>query len=145
MNLEIEAAEREYDLNRAAELKYGTLLSLQKQLEEAGNKLVEFQQSGKSMLREEVSDVDIVEIVSKWTGIPVSNLQQSEREKLLLQEDVLHKRVIGQDIAVKSVANAIRRSRYDFENPKNWYKIPALQSSIDHCLISTAAHFPSVK
>lgn len=67
-------------MNRAAELKYGTLLSLQKQLEEAENKLMEFQQSGKSMLREEVTDVDIAEIVSKWTGIPVSNLQQSEKE-----------------------------------------------------------------
>ncbi|TVU03106.1 hypothetical protein EJB05_51359, partial [Eragrostis curvula] len=117
VNLEIEAAEREYDLNRAAELKYGTLLSLQKQLEEAENKLVEFQQSGKSMLREEVTDIDIAEIVSKWTGIPVTNLQQSEREKLLLLEDVLHKRVIGQDIAVKSVANAIRRSRAGLSDP----------------------------
>ncbi|RLN08813.1 uncharacterized protein C2845_PM11G00890 [Panicum miliaceum] len=117
VNLEIEAAEREYDLSRAAELKYGTLLSLQKQLEEAENKLVEFQESGKSMLREEVTDVDIAEIVSKWTGIPVSNLQQSEREKLLLLEDVLHKRVIGQDIAVKSVANAIRRSRAGLSDP----------------------------
>ncbi|XP_062218406.1 chaperone protein ClpB3, mitochondrial [Phragmites australis] len=117
VNLEIEAAEREYDLNRAAELKYGTLLSLQKQLEEAENKLAEFQQSGKSMLREEVTDIDIAEIVSKWTGIPVSNLQQSEREKLLLLEDVLHKRVIGQDIAVKSVANAIRRSRAGLSDP----------------------------
>jgi ATP-dependent Clp protease ATP-binding subunit ClpB len=104
-------------LSRAAELKYGTLLSLQKQLEEAENKLVEFQQSGKSMLREEVTDIDIAEIVSKWTGIPVSNLQQSEREKLLLLEDVLHKRVIGQDIAVKSVANAIRRSRAGLSDP----------------------------
>jgi ATP-dependent Clp protease ATP-binding subunit ClpB len=104
-------------LNRAAELKYGTLLSLQKQLEEAENTLVEFQQSGKSMLREEVTDIDIAEIVSKWTGIPVSNLQQSEREKLLLLEDVLHKRVIGQDIAVKSVANAIRRSRAGLSDP----------------------------
>ncbi|KAF8783865.1 hypothetical protein HU200_000310 [Digitaria exilis] len=81
-------------------------------------KLVEFQQSGKSsMLREEVTDVDIAEIVSKWTGIPVSNLQQSEREKLLPLEDVLHKRVIGQDIAVKSVANAIRRSRAGLSDP----------------------------
>jgi ATP-dependent Clp protease ATP-binding subunit ClpB len=104
-------------LNRAAELKYGTLLSLQKQLEEAENTLVEFQQSGKSMLREEVTDIDIAEIVSKWTGIPVSNLQQSEREKLLLLEDVLHKRVIGQDIAVKSVVNAIRRSRAGLSDP----------------------------
>ncbi|KAF7089027.1 hypothetical protein CFC21_092082 [Triticum aestivum] len=117
VNLEIEAAEREYNLNRAAELKYSTLLTLQKQLDEAEENLTEFQQSGKSMLREEVTDVDIAEIVSKWTGIPVSNLQQSDREKLLLLEDVLHKRVIGQDIAVKSVANAIRRSRAGLSDP----------------------------
>lgn len=69
------------------------------------------------MLREEVTDLDIAEIVSKWTGIPVSNLQQSEREKLLLLEDVLHKRVIGQDLAVISVANAIRRSRAGLSDP----------------------------
>jgi ATP-dependent Clp protease ATP-binding subunit ClpB len=69
------------------------------------------------MLREEVTDLDIAEIVSKWTGIPVSNLQQSEREKLLLLEDVLHKRVIGQDLAVKSIANAIRRSRAGLSDP----------------------------
>ncbi|KAJ4758115.1 hypothetical protein LUZ62_068490 [Rhynchospora pubera] len=117
VNLEIEAAEREYDLNRAAELKYSTLLSLQRQLEEAEKKLEEFQNSGKSMLREEVTDLDIAEIVSKWTGIPVSNLQQSEREKLLLLEDVLHKRVIGQDLAVRSIANAIRRSRAGLADP----------------------------
>ncbi|XP_072995129.1 chaperone protein ClpB3, mitochondrial-like [Typha latifolia] len=117
VNLEMEAAEREYDLNRAAELKYGTLISLQRQLEEAEKKLAEFQQSGKSMLREEVTDLDIAEIVSKWTGIPVSNLQQSEREKLVFLEDFLHKRVIGQDIAVKSVADAIRRSRAGLSDP----------------------------
>uniref|UniRef100_A0ACD5YNF8 Uncharacterized protein n=1 Tax=Avena sativa TaxID=4498 RepID=A0ACD5YNF8_AVESA len=117
VNLEIEAAEREYDLSRAAELKYGTLLTLQKNLDEAEKNLTEFQQSGKSMLREEVTDTDIAEIVSKWTGIPVSNLQQSEKEKLLLLEDVLHKRVIGQDIAVQSVANAIRRSRAGLADP----------------------------
>ncbi|MQL75935.1 hypothetical protein Taro_008323 [Colocasia esculenta] len=117
VNLEMEAAEREYNLNRAAELKYGTLMSLQKQLEEAERELDEFRQSGKSMLREEVTDVDIAEIVSKWTGIPVSNLQQSERDKLVSLEEVLHKRVIGQDIAVKSVADAIRRSRAGLSDP----------------------------
>ncbi|KAI3929779.1 hypothetical protein MKX01_025947 [Papaver californicum] len=117
VNLEMEAAEREYDLNRAAELKYGTLISLQQQLQDSEKKLAEFQDSGNSMLREEVSDLDIVEIVSKWTGIPLSNLQQSERDKLVLLEQVLHKRVIGQDIAVKSVADAIRRSRAGLSDP----------------------------
>ncbi|RZC53931.1 hypothetical protein C5167_012789 [Papaver somniferum] len=117
VNLEMEAAEREYDLNRAAELKYGTLISLQRQLQDAEKKLAEFQNSGNSMLREEVSDLDIAEIVSKWTGIPLSNLQQSERDKLVLLEQVLHKRVIGQDIAVKSVADAIRRSRAGLSDP----------------------------
>ncbi|KAF6147268.1 hypothetical protein GIB67_013089 [Kingdonia uniflora] len=117
VNLEMEAAERVYDLNRAAELKYGTLISLQRQLEEAEKKLAEFQKSGKSLLREEVTDFDIAEIISKWTGIPLSNLQQSERDKLVLLEQVLHKRVIGQDIAVKSVADAIRRSRAGLSDP----------------------------
>lgn len=113
----MEAAEREYNLNRAAELKYGTLISLQRQLEEAERKLAEFQQSGNSMLREEVTDFDIAEVVSKWTGIPVSNLQQSEREKLVSLEDVLHKRVVGQDMAVTSVSDAIRRSRAGLSDP----------------------------
>ncbi|KAJ0091474.1 hypothetical protein Patl1_12570 [Pistacia atlantica] len=117
VNLEMEAAEREYDLNRAAELKYGTLMSLQRQLEEADKNLAEFQQSGQSLLREEVTDLDIAEIVSKWTGIPLSNLQQSERDKLVMLEDVLHKRVVGQDMAVKSVADAIRRSRAGLSDP----------------------------
>jgi ATP-dependent Clp protease ATP-binding subunit ClpB len=113
----MEAAERDYDLNRAAELKYGTLMFLQRQLEEAEKNLADFQNSGQSFLREEVSDLDITEIVSKWTGIPLSNLQQTEREKLVSLEKVLHKRVIGQDIAVKSVADAIRRSRAGLSDP----------------------------
>lgn len=117
VNLEMQAAEREYDLNRAAELKYGTLISLQRQLEEAEKKLAEYREIGKSMLREEVTEIDIAEIVSKWTGIPVSNLQQSEREKLVFLEEELHKRVVGQDIAVKSVADAIRRSRAGLSDP----------------------------
>ncbi|EOA26518.1 hypothetical protein CARUB_v10022572mg [Capsella rubella] len=117
VNLEIESSEREYDLNRAAELKYGTLMSLQRQLEEAEKNLTSFRQSGQSLLREEVTDFDIAEIVSKWTGIPLSNLQQSEREKLVMLEQVLHNRVIGQDIAVKSVADAVRRSRAGLSDP----------------------------
>ncbi|KAJ8751694.1 hypothetical protein K2173_025860 [Erythroxylum novogranatense] len=117
VNLEMEAAEREYDLNRAAELRYGTLMSLQRQLDEAEENLAEFRKSGNSLLREEVTDFDIAEIVSKWTGIPMSNLQQSEREKLVSLEEVLHRRVVGQDIAVKSVADAIRRSRAGLSDP----------------------------
>ncbi|XP_061365242.1 chaperone protein ClpB4, mitochondrial isoform X1 [Gastrolobium bilobum] len=117
VNLEMEAAERDYNLNRAAELKYGTLMSLQRQLEEAEKNLADFRKSGLSLLREEVTDLDITEIVSKWTGIPLSNLQQTEREKLVLLEQVLHKRVVGQDIAVKSVADAIRRSRAGLSDP----------------------------
>lgn len=113
----MEAAEREYDLSRAAELKYGTLMSLQRQLDEAEKNLADFREFGKSMLREEVTDFDIAEIVSKWTGIPLANLQQSERDKLVLLEEVLHKRVVGQDIAVKSVADAIRRSRAGLSDP----------------------------
>lgn len=117
VNLEMEAAEREYNLNRAAELKYGTLMTLQRQLEEAEKSLSDYRVSGKSLLREEVTDVDIAEIVSKWTGIPLSNLQQTEREKLVSLEDVLHRRVVGQDVAVQSVADAIRRSRAGLSDP----------------------------
>ncbi|XP_009365844.2 LOW QUALITY PROTEIN: chaperone protein ClpB3, chloroplastic [Pyrus x bretschneideri] len=117
VNLEIQQAEREYDLNRAAELKYGSLNSLQRQLGGAEKELDEYMRSGKSMLREEVTGSDIAEIVSKWTGIPVSKLQQSEREKLLHLEDELHKRVVGQDPAVRSVAEAIQRSRAGLSDP----------------------------
>ncbi|XP_057768646.1 chaperone protein ClpB3, chloroplastic [Salvia miltiorrhiza] len=117
VNLEIQQAEREYDLNRAAELKYGSLNSLQRQLETAEKELDEYIKSGKSMLREEVTGSDIAEIVSKWTGIPVSKLQQSEREKLLHLEEELHRRVIGQDPAVTAVAEAIQRSRAGLSDP----------------------------
>ncbi|KAG2711030.1 hypothetical protein I3760_04G058300 [Carya illinoinensis] len=117
VNLEIQQAEREYDLNRAAELKYGSLNSLQRQLESAEKELVEYINTGKSMLREEVTENDIAEIVSKWTGIPVSKLQQSDREKLLHLEEELHKRVVGQDPAVKAVAEAIQRSRAGLSDP----------------------------
>ncbi|KAH8511026.1 hypothetical protein H0E87_008535 [Populus deltoides] len=117
VNLEIQQAEREYDLNRAAELKYRSLSSLQRQLESAEKELDEYIKSGKSMLREEVTGDDIAEIVSKWTGIPISKLKQSEREKLLHLEDELHKRVVGQDPAVKAVAEAIQRSRAGLSDP----------------------------
>ncbi|KAJ8439045.1 hypothetical protein Cgig2_014465 [Carnegiea gigantea] len=117
VNIEIQQAEREYDLNRAAELKYGSLNSLQRQLQSAEKELDEYIKSGKSMLREEVTGNDIAEIVSKWTGIPVSKLQQSERDKLLHLEEELHKRVVGQDPAVKAVAEAIQRSRAGLSDP----------------------------
>lgn len=117
VNVEIQQAERDYDLNRAAELKYGSLISLERQLGAALASLEEYQQSGNSMLREEVTASDIAEIVSKWTGIPISKLQQNEREKLLHLDDELHKRVVGQDAAVTAVAEAIQRSRAGLSDP----------------------------
>ncbi|MDF0553392.1 ATP-dependent chaperone ClpB [Kamptonema sp. UHCC 0994] len=117
VNIEILQAEREYDLNRAAELKYGTLTELQKQLEEAETKLTATQTTGQTLLREEVTESDIAEIISKWTGIPISKLVESEMQKLLHLEDELHKRVIGQDEAVTAVADAIQRSRAGLADP----------------------------
>ena len=116
-NIEIQQAELKYDLNRAAELKYGTLTQLQKQLEEAEAKLTATQTTGKTLLREEVTESDIAEIISKWTGIPISKLVESEMQKLLHLEDELHKRVIGQDEAVTAVADAIQRSRAGLSDP----------------------------
>jgi ATP-dependent Clp protease ATP-binding subunit ClpB len=117
VNLEIQQAERVYDLNRAAELKYGTLMSLQRQLESAQQAVKDYHASGKSMLREEVTEDDIAEIVSKWTGIPLSRLKVSEREKLLHLDEELHKRVVGQEPAVQAVAQAIQRSRAGLADP----------------------------
>ena len=116
-NLEIQQAERDYDLNRAAELKYGTLTSLHRQLEAVEAELANTQKSGKSLLREEVTEDDIAEIISKWTGIPISKLVESEKEKLLHLEDELHHRVIGQEEAVTAVADAIQRSRAGLADP----------------------------
>ncbi len=117
VNIEIQQAERDYDLNRAAELKYGTLTELQRQLEAAETQLTDTQTTGKTLLREEVTEEDIAEIISKWTGIPVSKLVQSEMQKLLLLEDELHERVIGQEEAVTAVADAIQRSRAGLADP----------------------------
>ncbi|PZV10714.1 MAG: ATP-dependent chaperone ClpB [Leptolyngbya sp.] len=117
VNLEVQQAERDYDLNRAAELKYGKLTDLNRQLQEAEQQLAEAQTSGKSLLREEVTEADIAEIISKWTGIPVSKLVESEMQKLLHLEDELHQRVIGQDEAVTAVADAIQRSRAGLADP----------------------------
>ncbi|MEH2166693.1 MAG: ATP-dependent chaperone ClpB [Nostoc sp.] len=117
VNLEIQQAERDYDLNRAAELKYGTLTSLHRQLEAIEAELASTQRSGKSLLREEVTEGDIAEIISKWTGIPISKLVESEKEKLLHLEDELHRRVVGQEEAVTAVADAIQRSRAGLADP----------------------------
>ncbi|MBD0268708.1 MAG: ATP-dependent chaperone ClpB, partial [Cyanobacteria bacterium Co-bin8] len=117
VEVEVQQAERAYDLNKAAELKYGTLTELQHQLEAAEVKMAELQTSGRSLTREEVTESDIAEIISKWTGIPVSKLVQSEMQKLLLLEDELHRRVIGQDEAVTAVADAIQRSRAGLADP----------------------------
>ncbi len=117
VSLEIQQAERNYDLNRAAELKYGKLTDLHRQLETVENELSQAQHAGKSLLREEVTESDIAEIISKWTGIPISKLVESEKEKLLHLEDELHHRVIGQGEAVTAVADAIQRSRAGLADP----------------------------
>jgi ATP-dependent Clp protease ATP-binding subunit ClpB len=117
VNIEVQQAEREYDLNRAAELKYGKLIELHRKLELAEVNLAESQTSGKSLLREEVTEADIAEIISKWTGIPLNKLIETEREKLLHLEDELHQRVIGQEEAVTAVSEAIQRSRAGLSDP----------------------------
>ena len=117
VNLEIQQAERDYDLNKAAELKYGTLTDLNRRLQEAEAQTAQTQKSGSSLLREEVTEADIAEIISKWTGIPLSKLVESEMQKLLHLEDELHQRVVGQDEAVTAVADAIQRSRAGLADP----------------------------
>ena len=117
LNIEIQQAERNYDLNRAAELKYGKLTELHKKLDETESKLSASQTGGKSLLRDEVTESDIAEIISKWTGIPISKLVESEMQKLLNLEAELHQRVVGQDEAVTAVADAIQRSRAGLSDP----------------------------
>jgi len=109
--LQAQQAERSGDLGKAAELKYGVLVQLQKGLEESQRKLGELQQKGQRMLKEEVDSEDIADVVSKWTGIPVAKMMEGEREKLLRMEDRLKKRVVGQDEAIKAIASAVRRAR----------------------------------
>src|SRR4051794_27616505 len=108
--------ERETDLERAAEVRYGVIPDLERQVEEATKRLAELQADQK-MLKEEVDEEDVAEVVSKWTGVPVSRLMEGEMHKLLRLEDVLHERVVGQDEAVHAVANAIRRSRAGLSDP----------------------------
>jgi len=114
--IEAEKAEREGDLNRAAELKYGKLLQLQKQLEEENAKL-STEEGRPRMLKEEVDEEDIAEIVSKWTGIPVSKMLEGEAEKLLHMEERLKMRVVGQDEAIEAVSDAVRRARAGIQDP----------------------------
>ena len=117
LNGEIEQAERSYDLNRAAELKYGKLPELQKELEKQEELAEQTQSNSSSLLRDRVTDEEIAKIVGRWTGIPVSRLMEGEREKLLRLPEILHKRVIGQDDAVDKVSDAILRSRAGIQNP----------------------------
>ena len=114
VKIEIEAAERDMDLQKAAELKYGKLMALEKQLKEVGENS---QEHKNTLLKEEIDEDDIAEIVSKWTGIAVNKLLESEMQKLVKMEDYLHKRVIGQDEAVEAVSDAIRRARSGLKDP----------------------------
>jgi ATP-dependent Clp protease ATP-binding subunit ClpB len=114
---QVEAAQREYDLNKAAELKHGRLPELERQLKEEESRLAAKHGAGR-LLREEVTEEEIAEIVSKWTGIPVTRLVEGEREKLLRLDEILHRRVVGQDEAVRLVADAVIRARSGIKDPR---------------------------
>ncbi len=117
LRIEAQQAERQGDLNKVAEIIYGRIPQLEKELEEWNKKLEELQKEGKSFLKEEVTAEDIAEIVAKWTGIPVTRLLESEREKLLKMEERLAQRVVGQDHAIRAIANAVRRARAGLKDP----------------------------
>ena len=114
MKTQIAEAERNTDLQTAAELKFGKLMELEKKLQSIQGK----ERSKNQLLKEEITGDDIAAIVSKWTGIPVTKLVESEMQKLLRMEDVLHKRLIGQEEAVETVSDAIRRARSGLKDPK---------------------------
>lgn len=116
-NADIANAERVHDLNKAAELKYGKLPALKKELEEAEDAAEKQKEQADNLLRDKVTEEEIARIVGRWTGIPVSKLMEGEREKLLNLEEILHKRVIGQDEAVQKVSEAILRSRAGIQDP----------------------------
>ncbi len=116
LRIEAQQAERQGDLNRVAEIIYGRIPQLEKELEEWNQKLAEIQKEHK-FLKEEVDAEDVAEIIAKWTGIPVSKLLESEREKLLKMEERLAQRVVGQDHAIKAIANAVRRARAGLKDP----------------------------
>ena len=117
LKFESEKAEREGNYGRVAEIRYGKLKSLQDDIDRI-QKQLHSTQGAEAMVREEVTADDIAEVVSRWTGIPVTRMMQSEREKLLHMEEELHKRVIGQDEAIKAVSDAVRRSRAGLQDPK---------------------------
>ena len=117
VSAQLEKAEAEYDLNKAAELKYGRLPELQRQLQEE-ERIAEEAEQHSTLLRDKVTEGEIARIVARWTGIPVAKLVESEREKLLHLDDILHKRVIGQDDAVEKVCDAILRSRAGIQDPE---------------------------
>src|SRR5437764_20763 len=114
---EIEKAERQYDLNKVAELRYGKLAQLERQLAQEEERLSASEDGGRRLLKERVDEEDIAEVVSRWTGIPVSRLVEGEREKLVHLAEHLHKRVVGQDDAVTAVANAVLRARAGIKDP----------------------------
>ncbi|GIV24671.1 MAG: chaperone protein ClpB [Bacteroidia bacterium] len=117
LRLEAEYAERQMDWGKAAEIRYGRIPAVEKRIEELSARLEALAQNGQRLLREEVTAEDIAAVVSRWTGIPVSKMLQSERERLLRLEEILHQRVVGQDEAIRAVANAIRRSRAGIQDP----------------------------
>lgn len=110
---EIEKAQREYNLEKLSELKYGTLAKLEAELKEKNENVNEKQK----YLKLEVTENEIRDVVSKWTGIPVSKLEESEKEKLLKLDEILHQRVVGQDEAIEAVSNAIIRNRAGLSDP----------------------------
>src|SRR5919202_936025 len=110
----MDQAQRQYDYNRAAELQYGRLTQLERELADADAHL---STQGSTLLKQEVDEQDIAEVVSRWTGVPVSKLMEGEVEKLIKMEERLHLRVIGQDEAVKAVADAVRRARAGLQDP----------------------------
>jgi len=117
LKFEAEKAEREGDYGKVAEIRYGKLQALDKEIEDTQEKL-RGMQGDKAMIKEEVDAEDIADVVSRWTGIPVSKMLQSEKDKLLHLEDELHQRVIGQNEAIEAVADAVRRSRAGLQDPK---------------------------
>lgn len=117
LKFDAERAEREGDYGKVAEIRYGKLQELQKEIEATQEKLYETQ-SGSALIKEEVDADDIADVVSRWTGIPVSKMLQSEKDKLLHLEEELHSRVIGQDEAIRAVSDAVRRSRAGLQDPR---------------------------
>lgn len=117
LNIQAEKAEREGDYGKVAELRYGKIADLKKRIEEERENLVQMR-GGTPLIKEEVSADDIAEVVAKWTGIPVTRMLKSERQRLLTLEEELHKRVIGQEEAIRAVSDAVRRSRAGLQDPK---------------------------